>query len=181
LAVGHGGCTVLETPDGRVLLYDAGALSGPDVTRRLIAPYLWSRGIRRVDEVFLSHADNDHFNGLKDLLERFKVGQVSWTPTFREKPTAAVREIVSALKKHDIPVRIVKAGTRLTAGEVELEVLHPPEQGPEGNENARSLVVLLRHAGYTILLTGDLEGPGLDLVLGMPPKRVDILTSPSII
>src|SRR5262249_38193674 len=48
LAVGHGGCTVLETPDGRTLLYDAGALGGPDVTRRQIAPFLWSRGIRRI-------------------------------------------------------------------------------------------------------------------------------------
>jgi len=28
VAVGHGGCTVLETPDGRVLLYDAGAMGG---------------------------------------------------------------------------------------------------------------------------------------------------------
>jgi competence protein ComEC len=56
LAVGHGGCAVLETPDGRVLLYDAGATGGPDVTRQFIAPYLWSRGVRRVDEVFLSHA-----------------------------------------------------------------------------------------------------------------------------
>src|SRR5882762_3957543 len=54
LAVGHGGCTVLETPDGRVLLYDAGSMSGPDVARRQIAPFLWSRGIRRIDEVFLS-------------------------------------------------------------------------------------------------------------------------------
>jgi competence protein ComEC len=64
LAVGHGGCTVLETPDGRTILYDTGALGGPDVTRRQLAPFLWSRGIRRVDEVFLSHADLDHFNGL---------------------------------------------------------------------------------------------------------------------
>ena len=31
LAVGHGGCTVIETPDGRTLLYDAGSLAGPDV------------------------------------------------------------------------------------------------------------------------------------------------------
>src|SRR5262249_45469047 len=62
LAVGHGGCTVIETPDGRILIYDAGAITGPDVTRRIIAPYLWNRGIRRVDEVFLSHADLDHFN-----------------------------------------------------------------------------------------------------------------------
>jgi competence protein ComEC len=55
LAVGHGGCTVLETADGRIVLYDAGSMSGPDVTRRFIAPYLWSRGIRRIDEVILSH------------------------------------------------------------------------------------------------------------------------------
>jgi competence protein ComEC len=53
LAVGHGGCTVLETPDRRTLLYDAGALSGPDVTRRQIAPFLWNRGIRRIDEILL--------------------------------------------------------------------------------------------------------------------------------
>jgi competence protein ComEC len=38
LAVGHGGCTVIETPDGRTLLYDAGAMTGPDVTQRHIAP-----------------------------------------------------------------------------------------------------------------------------------------------
>jgi competence protein ComEC len=37
LAVGHGGCTVLEAPNGRTLLYDAGSLSGPEVTRRQIS------------------------------------------------------------------------------------------------------------------------------------------------
>jgi len=56
VAVGHGGCTAIETPDGRTCLYDAGAVAGPDVTRRQIAPFLWSRGIRRIDEVILSHA-----------------------------------------------------------------------------------------------------------------------------
>src|SRR5439155_1201426 len=87
LAVGHGGCTVLETPDGRTLLYDAGALGGPNVTRRQIAPYLWHRGIRRIDEVFFSHADLDHFNGMLALLERFAIGQVTMTPSFADKDT----------------------------------------------------------------------------------------------
>jgi competence protein ComEC len=73
VAVGHGGCTVLEAPDGRVILYDAGTIAGPDVTRRHIAPFLWSHGIRRIDEVFLSHADLDHFNGIPALGERFPV------------------------------------------------------------------------------------------------------------
>lgn len=179
LAVGHGGCIVLETPDGRTLLYDAGSLAGPETTRRQIAPFLWQRGIRRLDEVFLSHADLDHFNGLRDLLDRFAVGQVTYTPTFADKKTPGVRDTLDALRKHAIAVRVVKAGDRLRVGEVALEVLHPPAVGPEGNENARSLVLQVRHAGHSLLLTGDLEGAGLRRVLGeLPPRRLDVLMAP---
>jgi competence protein ComEC len=178
LAVGHGGCTVLETPDGRTLLYDAGSLAGPDVARRQIAPFLWSRGVRRVDEVILSHADLDHFNGLVELLDRFAVGQVTCTPTFADKDTPGVRHTLAVLQRRGIPVRIAKAGDRLTAGAVTLDVLHPPARGPDGNENARSLVLQVRHAGHTLLLTGDLEGPGLARVLGLPRRPVDVLQAP---
>src|ERR671917_375841 len=75
------GCSRPCWRDGRVFLYDVGANAGPNVTRREIAPYLWSRRIRRIDEVFVSHADLDHFNGLPALLDRFAVGQVTVTPT----------------------------------------------------------------------------------------------------
>jgi competence protein ComEC len=178
LAVGHGGCTVLETPDGRTLLYDAGAMAGPDVTRRQIAPFLWNRGIRRIDEIFLSHADLDHFNGLVALLDRFSVGQVTCTPTFSEKATPAVRRTLEALEARQIPIRTIRAGDRLLAGSVALDVLHPPAHGPDGNENSRSMVLVVRHEGYALLLTGDLEGPGMDQVLDLPPPRVDILMAP---
>jgi competence protein ComEC len=178
LAVGHGGCTVLETPDGRVLLYDAGAMSGPDMTRRVLAPFLWNRRIRRVDEVFLSHADLDHFNGLSDLLSRFAVGHVSCTPTFAGHTKPAVRLTVAALERHGVPLRVLHAGDRLTAGDVTLDVLHPPPDGPEGNENARSMVLLVRHEGHAILLTGDLEGPGQERVLAMPRLALDVLQAP---
>ncbi len=179
LAVGHGGCTVLETPDGRTLLYDAGSLAGPDVTRRQIAPFLWHRGIHRIDEVILSHGDLDHFNGLRDLLDRFAVGLVTCTPTFADKSTPGVRHTLDILQERAIPMRIVKAGDRLTAGDVTLEVLHPPAVGPEGNENARSLVLQVRHAGHIILLTGDLDGAGLQRVLSeLPARRVDVLMAP---
>jgi competence protein ComEC len=175
LAVGHGGCTVLEAPGGRVLLYDAGALGGPDVTRRQIAPYLWTRGIRRVDEVLLSHADLDHFNGVEQLLDRFAVGQVTCTPTFADKSTEAVHHTLAVLQERGVPVRVVKAGDVLSVGDVRLEVLHPPARGPEGNENTRSLVLEVRHAGHSLLLTGDLEGAGQLRVLDLPPRRVDVL------
>ncbi len=178
LAVGHGGCTVIETPDGRTLLYDAGALGGPDVTRRQIAPFLWSRGVRRIDEVFLSHADLDHFNGVPSLLDRFAVGQVTCTPSFADKRERGVQATVDLLHQRGIPVRIAKAGDRLSAGGLDIDVWHPPAVGPPGNENTRSLVLLLRHAGHTILLTGDLEGKGLERVLALPPPAVDVLMAP---
>jgi competence protein ComEC len=178
LAVGHGGCVVLETPDDRTLLYDAGAITGPECTRRQIAPFLWQRGIHRIDEVFLSHADLDHFNGLTELLERFPVGQVTCTPTFSEKNAEGVRFTLAELERRGIAVRIVSAGDRLSSGDVTMEVLHPPPSGPEGNENARSLVLAIRHAGRTILLTGDLEGAGSQRVLELPAQPVDVLLAP---
>ncbi len=178
LAVGHGGCTVIESPDGRVMLYDAGALSGPDVTRRQIAPFLWHRGIRRIDDVLLSHADLDHFNGLPSLMDRFPVGQVTMTPSFADKNTPGVRETLAALERTGVRTRIVKAGDRLAAGEVTFDVLHPPPVGPDGNENARSMVLLVQHAGHSVLLTGDLESPGLDRMLGQPFRPVDVLMAP---
>ncbi len=178
LAVGHGGCVVVETPDGRVLLYDAGTTAGPDAIRRVVAPFLWSRGISRVDEVFLSHADLDHFNGVPELLRRFHVGQVTTTPTFANKDAPGVTAVLAALERHGVRTRVVVVGDRFTAGDVTFDVLHPPRAGPDGNENARSLVLLMRHAGHTVLLTGDLEGEGQTLALAKPVAPVDVMLAP---
>jgi competence protein ComEC len=178
LSVGHGGCVVLELPDGRVLLYDAGSLRGPIVASQQIAPYLWSRGIGRIDEVFLSHADLDHFNGLPALLDRFPIGRVSTTPSFGDKPTAAVRETMARLHERGLGPRILIAGQTLDAGGTTIEVLHPPPTGPPGNENTRSLVLRISFAGRSVLLTGDLEGAGLERVLASAPQRCEVLMYP---
>src|SRR6185369_4261994 len=90
LSVGHGGCTVIETSGGRVLVYDAGAISGPDVTRRNIVPYLSSRGLTHIDDLFISHADLDHFSGVPDLLDRIPVRRVTLTPSFADRVTPGV-------------------------------------------------------------------------------------------
>src|SRR5262249_6840752 len=76
------------------------------------------------------------------------------------------------------PMRTVQAGDRLSVGEVEMDVLHPPRKGPEGKENHRSLVLLVHHRGHSILLTGDLEGPGLAMVLDQPQPAIDVLMAP---
>jgi hypothetical protein len=94
----------------------------------------------------------------------------------RPEPGGVPRTL-TALEEYGIPRRIVKAGDLLAAVEVQIDVLHPPAEGPDGNENVRSLVLRVRHAGHTLLLTGDIEGPGLERVLGLSPEHVDVLIS----
>jgi len=178
LAVDHGCCAVIEAPDGRVLLYDAGATVGPNVTKRRIAPFLWSRGIRRIDEVFISHADLDHFNGLPALLDRFPVGQITLTPSFSEKSGGGVRMALESFASRGVAIRTARQGDQFTTGDLVIDVLHPPGDGPVGVENVRSMVLLLRHRGHTILLTGDLEEAGLDQVMATPAPAIDVLMAP---
>lgn len=178
LAVGHGGCAVLETPDDRCLIYDVGTTSGPDAVRRVVAPYLWSRGITRVDEVFLSHADTDHFNNLPELLRRFPVGRITMTPSFASKPTSQVEATMLAIERYRMTTQTVAAGEHFTSGDVRIEVLHPPNDGPGTSENERSLVLAVHHAGHVVLLTGDLEKAGTARVVQLPPIVADVMQAP---
>jgi len=72
----------------------------------------------------------------------------------------------------------VYAGQRWQTAGATFEVLHPPPMGPSGKENARSLVLLVKYAGWSLLLTGDLEEAGLTRVLAMPAPRIDVLMAP---
>ncbi|MFO0879163.1 MAG: ComEC/Rec2 family competence protein [Gemmataceae bacterium] len=176
LPVGHGAATLLEFPDGRTLLVDAGSLRGPDVVARTLSPFLWSRGISRLDDVVLSHADLDHFNGLIELADRFAIGRVLTSDSFADRPSEAVA--LTRQKLHHLRWEVLAAGDRLVADEVELAVLHPPRGYQGGNQNARSVVLEVRHHRQRLLLTGDLEGEGLARVLTLPGRRIDVLMAP---
>jgi competence protein ComEC len=178
LSVGHGGCTVIETSAGRVLMYDAGAMTGPDVTRRVIVPYLLSRNILSVDELFISHADLDHFNGVPDLLDRITVRQIALTPSFSQRGTPGVRRMLEEIELRGIEIRVVQAGDSESVDDVKLDVLHPPAVGPAGKENARSLVMFIRKDALRILLTGDLEDAGQEMVMQLRPPPIDVFMAP---
>jgi competence protein ComEC len=66
LDVGQGHAIVIEPPDGRAMLVDAGA-GGPwrlDVGERVVAPFLWSRGVVRLAMAATTHPDLDHAGGM---------------------------------------------------------------------------------------------------------------------
>jgi competence protein ComEC len=75
LDVGQGDAIVVEAPDGRVVVVDAGA-GGPwrlDAGERAVAPFLWNRGIIRLHATLTTHEDIDHAGGMAALRRLFRV------------------------------------------------------------------------------------------------------------
>ena len=185
LSVGHGTCVVLELPGGETLLYDAGSLGSPERATTTIASFLWSRGITHVDAIVLSHADVDHYNALPGLLERFGVGKVyvsplMFDPWINDGRLDAPSFLQQTLTEAEVPLEEIWINDRLRTSreDLTLEVLHPPQQGVPGQDNANSLLLAIHYAGHSILLPGDLESPGIEAVTAERPQHFDILLAP---
>jgi len=163
LDVGQGDACVVELPHGRVMVVDGGGSFDPgfDPGRRIIAPWLWRQGIRRIDLIVLSHPHPDHANGLATLVEQFPVGEV-WTNGEETTQPGTVALLAAARR------RGVALGTprRLELGGAEIEPLAPFDESgqlasdPARTENDNSLVIGVRWRERQLLFAGDLEADG---------------------
>ena len=143
LDMGHGCSVLLELPNGKTLLYDAGALTNANRAQWTVENAMWSRGISRLDAVVASHADVDHFNGMHGLFGTVPVGTVMLSQTFLAFNQRSVRELCDVIEREQIPVRLLQEGDRLLIDEnVTISVLHPPGDQRFDGDNANSLVVL---------------------------------------
>ena len=128
----------------------------------------------------LSHADADHYNALPGLLQKFSVGVVYVSPVMFERADRRARSCCGgSIERPACRCARLPRGDRLRrpAG-CRLEVSHPPREGVLGSDNANSIVLAIEYQGRRILLTGDLESPGLDDVLAEEPYDCDILMAP---
>jgi competence protein ComEC len=163
LDVGQGDACVVELPRGRVMVVDGGGSFDPrfDPGQQVIAPFLWRRGIRRIDLVVLSHPHPDHANGLPFLVDNFAVGEV-WT-NGQETAQPGTVALLAAAGRHGVPLGVPRP---LDLGGARLEPLAPLDDAgrldvdPARGENDNSLVVALGWRGRRILFAGDLEAEG---------------------
>lgn len=164
LDVGQGDAAVVELPRGAVLVIDGGgfARSRLDVGERVVAPYLRSRKIRRVDYLVATHGDWDHQGGLHYLVEAFSPREL-WVPASPAE-RARLASLEGKIARRGGRVRPLSAGdVPLDAAGVRVECLHPPA-GHALSSNDSSLVLRLRIGSAVVLFTGDVESSGEGLV-----------------
>ena len=167
LDVGQGDSLFLSFPQGRTMLVDGGGelgnfhsggmRSGIDVGEDVVSPYLWSRGLKQIDVVALTHAHEDHLGGLPAVFENFTVGEL-WVG--RDIQSAAYWQVLSAAQAHGVQIRHLKQGDTISEDGVPVSVLWPDDLS-EGRsaKNDDSLVLRLTDGAESFLLAGDIERP----------------------
>ncbi len=163
LDTGQGDCSVVRYNDSCYVI-DGGSSSKNSTGRYTIVPYLKSQGISHIDAVFLSHADEDHMNGLTELFEmtaknetKIKTDRLIMPLWLRNDPSKDA--VCEAAREAGCSVLYASRGDKVTDGELIIRVISPDEdEGFTGNEG--SLVLELKKGGFKALFAGDVEGGG---------------------
>jgi competence protein ComEC len=159
--IGQGDSFFLVTPNGRTLLLDSGGLLGMshsdlDIGEDVVSPYLWERGLSRLDAAAFSHNHSDHIGGMTAILGNFHPRELWYAPNY---PSHEVQALFAAADR--LHVRRVERhkGEAFDFDGVHFEVLSPPvgwELKPRGQDDA-SMVLRLTYAGHSALLVGDIH------------------------
>ena len=174
LDVGQGDAILAVNPEGQTMLIDAGGpigshgsaetVSSFDIGAQVVAPYLWTRRLRRLDILVLSHAHTDHMGGMPAILADLRPREL-WVGIDPVSPlyTALLAQAASL----NIPVRHLHAGDHQTWGSVDIAVLAPAlgYTNPSAPRNDDSLVLHLQLGRSSVLLEGDAERPSEDAML----------------
>jgi competence protein ComEC len=173
--VGQGDSLLLITPDGKTLLIDGGGHGGGphqapqdyDIGEEVVSEVLWSRGIRRLDIVALTHAHSDHMGGLPAVLRNFHPGElwVGNNPRF-----GAYNDLLNEAASLHVKVRSLRAGDALAFGPTQVNVLapfHNYQPGPLPTNND-SLVMRVAYGATSVMLEGDAEAPIEEAMLAEP-------------
>ncbi|NWF72022.1 MAG: DNA internalization-related competence protein ComEC/Rec2 [Nitrospirae bacterium] len=176
LDVGQGDSAVVELPDGQVVLIDGGATYERfDMGRGVVAPFLWNRGIRTIDQVIGTHPQLDHVGGLAWVARHFTVKNYWGSGETREEPF--YRRLQQSLAAQGLEEGIAREGQEIvSSGPCRMVVLNPPvdkslglpfhDSRLDGHRlNNHSVVTRLTCGIHTILFAADVERDGLSRMI----------------
>ncbi len=146
LNVGEG-AAVLFLWNGEAMLIDGGGRS----TSSYVVSYLERRGVERLSLMVATHYDSDHISGMIGAMKVYGADAV-WGPDY-VADTKIYRSFASAVSESGQEIVHPVAGTKWTCAGLTLEILSVGDG--EAVENDRSLMLRVRYAGKSILITGD--------------------------
>ncbi|HEV2491989.1 MAG TPA: ComEC/Rec2 family competence protein [Terriglobia bacterium] len=204
LDCGDGEASLVVLPDRTTLLVGAGGgravpgtwLRGGAPARRrwdpgedLVSPYLWSRGIERIDVLVAPSTREGRLGGFDAVVANFRIGEFWHGPSSVVRdPSPAYEALLDRMRDRGIPERELAGGEQVRLGNALVQALLPV--GTEGQSvdvgmrhrtskhrapNEDSLVLRISTGEASVLLAGDLGEQAEQQLASsgaLPPSRV---------
>lgn len=156
LDVGQGDSILIETPGGLNYLVDGGGYlfeRSNRVSDQVLYPALYSKNIRALDAIFLTHNHVDHSQGVEELVfDGYPVKNLLMSVQTNNE---------ELLNQQLVPVSLLKKGSVIEGSDgVTIKVYNPEGQiRPEEDDqqNNASLVMTVSYQKFNLLLCGDIE------------------------
>lgn len=176
--VGKGSANLIELEGGYRILIDGG---GPKFTKgsvgqRVLAPLLWKKGIQKIDAVYLSHGDADHYNGLPFIIKHFGVQKLFVAS--RTYYNVNFRNFIEEIEALGVEVQVLTRGAEQIYGKGRLLCIENfAVSHPQPHTRNKGIVVGLNIRGKTILFPGDIHSGEENIIARYPQIQNDGLVA----
>lgn len=154
--MGQGDGIYIKTRHNHHIMMDGGSSSQKKVGTYVLENGLKYYGCNRLDYVFVSHSDLDHYSGIQELLEGDEIQiQCLILPDIKN-PDSGYQKLESLAIERGCQVRYMKKGDALEIDGVFLSCFNPERKEYE-DKNSGSLVFGLTYENFHMLLTGDMD------------------------
>ncbi len=157
LDVGQGSASLIELNNNKTILIDGGGSSlSKNAGERVIAPFLWQKGITHLDGIIITHPDSDHYNGIPFITEQFSPDFI-WASATQTGETSYDQLIDQAVKK-GVDIRIAQRGDLFETNQAAIACLaNTALDYPVEKRSNDGLVIAVNYQDKRILFPGDIE------------------------
>lgn len=180
LSVGHGQAAIVNI-DGQNIIIDAGSISQNNVGGNIVNPFLDYSAIDKIDSVFISHDDIDHYNGLPEIISAHKCQNIFAPAQFIQNISDSNAAMVLEQFLQNKKLSLTPAPAQKIIGSAEISLLWPMETTNENlySDNEASLVLLIEYAGRKILFCSDIPSDIQKQLMNLyPDLDIDIMITP---
>lgn len=170
LDVGQGDCNVIFTDEGNVFIVDCGSTSKYNVGEKILIPFLKYHGVSVVDGIIITHPDEDHMNGILELMElqdeeNLKTEGLYIYEKGEHNEPQEWKEVLETAREQEIPVYGISQGDILQTNTFRMKCLYPLEWQTGLTGNDASVVLNVECGRFCGIFTGDLEAEGEKILL----------------